>query len=324
MKLPRRKFLNLAAGAATLPAASRFAWADTYPSRPVRLIVGFAAGSTSDIFARLIGQWLSERFGQPFIVENRPGAGSNIAAAAVVNAAPDGNTLLFAASANAIAASLYDNLSFNFIRDIAPVAGTNSNPYVMVVNPSFPAKTVPEFIAYARTNSSKINFGSGGVGTVLHLCGELFKMMAGIDMVHVPNRSGGQLTDLIGGQVQVVFSPPPGAIEQVKAGTLRALAVTAMSRWTAMPDVPTLNEFLPGYEAIGWNGVGAPKGTPAEIIDKLNSAINAGLANPSINARFADLSATTLPGTAADFGKFIAAETDKWAKVIRAAGIKAE
>jgi tripartite-type tricarboxylate transporter receptor subunit TctC len=324
MKLPRRKFLNLAAGAATLPAASRFAWADTYPSRPVRLIVGFAAGSTSDIFARLIGQWLSERFGQPFIVENRPGAGSNIAAAAVVNAAPDGNTLLFAASANAIAASLYDNLSFNFIRDIAPVAGTNSNPYVMVVNPSFPAKTVPEFIAYARTNSSKINFGSGGVGTVLHLCGELFKMMAGIDMVHVPNRSGGQLTDLIGGQVQVVFSPLPGAIEQVKAGTLRALAVTAMSRWTAMPDVPTLNEFLPGYEAIGWNGVGAPKGTPAEIIDKLNSAINAGLANPSINARFADLSATTLPGTAADFGKFIASETDKWAKVIRAAGIKAE
>jgi tripartite-type tricarboxylate transporter receptor subunit TctC len=324
MKFPRRQFLHLAAGAAALPAASRFAWAQTYPSRPVRLVVAFAAGSTTDIFARLMGQWLSERLGQQFIIENRPGASTNIGTVAVVNAPPDGYTLLMVASANASAAALYDKLNFNFIRDIAPVAGTNRNPYVMVVNPSFPAKTVPEFIAYAKANPGKINMGSSGVGTVLHLAGELFKMMTGVDMVHVPYPSGGQLTDLIGGRVQVVFSPLPGTIEQVVAGKLRALAVTSTSRWGAMPDVPTLSEFVPGYETSGWNGIGAPKGTPAEIIDKLNGEINEGLASPSIKARFTDLSATALAGTPADFGKFISAETEKWGKVIRAANIKPE
>jgi tripartite-type tricarboxylate transporter receptor subunit TctC len=324
MKLPRRNFLHLAVGAAAVPAVSRIARAQTYPARPVRIIVVQAGGSTSDIFARLIGQWLSERLGQPFVIENRPGAGGNIAAAAVVNAAPDGYTLLFAASANAIATSLYDNLSFNFIRDISPVAGTNSNPYVMVVNPLFPAKTVPEFIAYAKANPGKINMGSSGVGTTLHLSGELFKFMTGVNMVHVPNRSGGQLTDLIGGQVQVVFSPLPSAIGQINAGQLRALAVTSKSRWGAMPDVPTLSEFVPGYEAIGWNGIGAPKDTSAEIIDKLNGEVNAGLASPSVKARFADLSATALVGTPADFGKLIAEDTEKWAKVVKSAGIKAE
>jgi tripartite-type tricarboxylate transporter receptor subunit TctC len=324
MKLPRRQFLQLAAGAAALPVGSRIARAEAYPTRPVRLIVGFAAGGTADIFARLIGQILSGRLGQPFVIENRPGAGSNIGTAAVVNAPPDGYTLLFVASANAIATTLYDKLNFNFIRDIAPVAGTNSNPHVMVVNPSLPARTVPEFIAYAKVNPGKINMGSSGVGTTLHLSGELFKMMTGVDMLHVPDRSGGQLTDLIGGQVQVVFSPLPSAIGQVTAGELLALAVTSMSRWGAMPDVPTLSEFVPGYEAIGWNGIGAPKGTPLEIIDKLNLAINLGLESPSIKARFADLSATALAGTPADFGKFIGAETEKWGKVIRAANIKPE
>jgi tripartite-type tricarboxylate transporter receptor subunit TctC len=324
MKLPRRTFLHLAAGAAALPAVSRFAWAQAYPSRPVRIIVGFAAGSASDIVARLLGQLLSERLGQPFVVENRPGAGTNLATEAVVRAPADGYALLMVASANSITPTLYDRLNFNFIQDIAPIAGTNSNPYIMVVNPSLPAKTVPEFIAYAKTNPGKINMGSSGVGTVLHLSGELFKMMAGLDMVHVPNRSGGQLNDLIAGQVQVVFSPLPITVEQVRAGRLRALAVTSASRLEAMPDVPTLNEFLPGYETSGWNGVGAPKNTPAEIIEKLNKEINAGLASPGIKARFADLGLTALTGSPADFGKFIAAETEKWGKVIRAAHIKAE
>ena len=324
MKLPRRNFLHLAACAAALPAVSRIAWAQTYPVRPVRLIVGFAAGSTSDIFARLIGQWLSERLGQPFVIENRPGAGSNVATATVVSAPPDGYTLLMIASANSIGATLYDKLNFDFVRDIAPVAGTNSNPYVMVVNPSFPAKTVPEFIAYAKANPGKINMGSSGVGTVLHLSGELFKMMAGVDMVHVPNRGGSQLTDLISGQVQVVFSPLPGTIEQISAGKLRALAVTSVSRWKTMPDVPTLNEFLPGYEASGWNGIDAPKNTPTEIIDKLNKETNAGLASGGLKARFADLSATALAGTPGDFKKFIAEEIEKWAQVIKSAGLKPE
>jgi tripartite-type tricarboxylate transporter receptor subunit TctC len=324
MKLPRRQFLHLAEGAAALPVISGIAGAQTYPSRPVRIVVGFPAGSTTDIFARLIGQWLSERLGRPFVIENRPGAGSNIGTAAVVNAPPDGYTLLMIASSNVIATQLYDNLTFNFIRDIAPVGGTNSNPYVMVVSPSLPARSVPEFIAYAKANPGKINMGSNGVGTTLHLSGELFKMMTGINMVHVPNRSGGQLNDLIGGQVQVVFSPLPSAIGQVGAGELRALAVTSMSRWPTMPDVPTLNEFVPGYEAIGWNGIGAPKNTPAEIIDKLNGVINAGLVSPSIKARFPDLGVTALTGSPADFGKFIADETEKWAKVIRAGNIKPE
>jgi tripartite-type tricarboxylate transporter receptor subunit TctC len=324
MKLPRRTFLHLAAGAAALPAVPRFAWAQAYPSRPVRIIVGFAAGSASDIVARLLGQLLSERLGQPFVVENRPGAGTNLATEAAVRAPADGYALLMVASANSITPTLYDRLNFNFIQDIAPIAGTNSNPYIMVVNPSLPAKTVPEFIAYAKTNPGKINMGSSGVGTVLHLSGELFKMMAGLDMVHVPNRSGGQLNDLIAGQVQVVFSPLPITVEQVRAGRLRALAVTSASRLEAMPDVPTLNEFLPGYETSGWNGVGAPKNTPAEIIEKLNKEINAGLASPGIKARFADLGLTALTGTPADFGKFIAAETEKWGKVIRALNIKAD
>jgi len=286
MKLPRRQFLHLAAGTAALPAVSRFAWAQAYPSRPVRIMVGFAAGSASDIVARLLGQLLSERLGQPFVVENRPGAGTNLATEAVVRAPADGYALLMVASANSITPTLYDRLNFNFIQDIAPIAGTNSNPYIMVVNPSLPAKTVPEFIAYAKTNPGKINMGSSGVGTVLHLSGELFKMMAGLDMVHVPNRSGGQLNDLIAGQVQVVFSPLPITVEQVRAGRLRALAVTSASRLEAMPAVPTLNEFLPGYETSGWNGVGAPKNTPAEIIEKLNKEINAGLVSPGIKARF--------------------------------------
>ncbi len=324
MKLPRRRFLRLAAGAAALPAVSRITWAQVYPARPVRIIVGFAAGSANDIIAGLMGQWLSERLGQPFVIENRPGAGGNIGTEAVVRSPPDGYTLLQIASANAIAATLYDKLNFNFLRDIAPVAGTNRNPVVMVVNPSFPAKTVPEFIAYAKANPGKINMGSSGIGTGTHVSGELFKMMSGVNMTHVPYPSGGQLTDLVGGRVQVVFSPLPGTIEQVSAGKLRALAVTSTSRWGAMPDVPTLSESVPGYETSGWNGIGAPKGTPAEIIDKLNGEINAGLASPGIKARFADLSATALAGTPADFGKFIAEETEKWGKVIKFAGIKPE
>ena len=323
LKLSRRNFLHLAAGAAAIPTLPRLASAQSYPTRPVRLVVGFAAGSTSDIYARLIGQWFSDRLGQPFIIENRPGAGTNIATAGVVNATPDGYTLLLCASANAIGASLYDNLDFNFIRDIAPVAGPISNPYVMVVNPSFPAKTVPEFIAYAKANPGKINFGSAGVGTTLHLAGEMFKQIAGIDMVHVPNRSGTQLTELMGGQVQVVFSPLPSTMELIKAGKLRALAVTSSSRWPTL-DVPAMSEFLSGYEASGWNGLGAPKSTSAEIIGKLNKEWNAALADPNIKARFAALSAVAPEGTPEDFRQFIAEETQKWAKVVRAANIKPE
>jgi tripartite-type tricarboxylate transporter receptor subunit TctC len=281
--------LQLAAGAAALPAVSRIARAQAYPARPVRLMVGFPAGSTSDIYARLVGQWLSERLAQPFVVENRPGAGGNIGTAAVVNAPPDGYTLLMIASANAINATLYERLNFDFLRDIAPIAGPIANPYVMVVNPSFPAKTVLEFVAYAKANPGKINMGSAGVGSTLHLSGELFKLMTGVDMVHVPNRSGTQLTDLIGGQVQVVFNPLPSAIELIRAGKLRGLAVSSASRWPTLPDVPTLNEFVPGYEASGWNGVGVPKNTPIEIVDKLNKETNAGFANSDIKARLADL-----------------------------------
>jgi tripartite-type tricarboxylate transporter receptor subunit TctC len=324
MKLPRRQFLHLAAGAAALPTASRIARAQTYPTRPVHIVVGFPTGSTNDIFARLIGDCLSARLGQPFIIENRAGDGGNIGTAAVVNAAPDGYTLLQVASANAIAVTLYDKLNFNFIRDIAPIAGTNSNPFAMVVNPSFPAKTVPEFIAYAKANPGKVNMASSGIGTGTHLAGELFKTMTSVDMAHVPNHSGGQLNDLIGGQVQVVFSPLPSTIGQISSGVLRALAVTSKSRWGALPDVPTLGELVPGYEAIGWNGIGSPKDTPLEIIAKLNREINVCLTSPEIKARFVELSATAHEGTPADFGKFIADETEKWGKVIRTAGIKAE
>jgi tripartite-type tricarboxylate transporter receptor subunit TctC len=323
MKLSRRKSLHLAAAAAALPAMSRIAFALDYPTRPVRFVVGFPAGSATDIVARLIAQSLSERLGQQFIVDDRPGAGSNLAAEVVVRAEPDGYTLLQVASPNAINASLYDNLSFNFIRDIAPVAGIMRYPYVMVVNSSFPAKTVPEFIAYAEANPGKINMASAGNGTAPHVFGALFMIMTGIKMVHVPYR-GSYFSDLIGGQVQVVFSPLPSTIGYIRAGTLRALAVTTAVRSAALPDVPTVGDFVAGYEASSWQGVGAPRTTPAAIIDTLNRAINVVIADPRIKARLADLGGTVLSGSPADFGKFIADETEKWAKVNKAANIKLE
>jgi tripartite-type tricarboxylate transporter receptor subunit TctC len=323
MKLPRRTFLHLAAGATALPAVSRFAWAQAYPTRPVHWVVGFAAGGGADIVARIMSQWLSERLGQSFIVENRPGASSNIAAEVVAKAPADGYTLLHVTATNAINATLYDNLNFNFIRDIAPVASIDRSPLVMEVNPSVPAKTVPEFIAYAKANPGKINMGSSGNGTTPHLAGELFKFMAGVDMVDVVYKgSAPALTDLLGGQVQVYFDLIIGSIEHIRAGRLRALAVTTATRSAALPDIPTVGEFVPGYEASGWYGVCVPKATPIEILDKLNREINAGLADPKINARIADLGAEPMPTTPAEFGKFIADETEKWAKVIRAANIK--
>jgi tripartite-type tricarboxylate transporter receptor subunit TctC len=325
MKLPRRKFLHLAAGAAALPAVSRFTWAQAYPTRPVRIIVPTAPGGLPDILARLIGPWLSERLGQQFVIENRPGGGGNIGTEAVVRASPDGYTLLMAGTFNAINATLYDKLNFNFIRDIAPVAGIMRVPEVMVINPSVPAKTVAEFIAYAKANPGKINLGSGGIGTPGHVDGELFKMMAGVDLVHVPYRGGGPvMTDLLGGQVQVLFGSTSLTIEQIRAGKLRPLAVTTATRWEGLPDLPTVSEFLPGYEASAWSGVGAPRNTPAKIIDTLNKEINAALANPKMKARIADLGGTVLTGSPTDFGKFIADETEKRGKVIRAANIKAE
>jgi len=325
MKLPRRKFLHLAAGAAALPAVSRIAWAQAYPSRPVRLIVGFAPGGTTDITARLIGQWLSERLGQQFLIENRTGAATNIATEAVVRAPADGYTLLLVTASNAINATLYDKLGFNFIRDIAPVAGIIRYPLVMQVNPSFPAKTVPEFISHAKSNPGKVSYGSGGIGTSIHVASELFKMMAGIDMIHVPYRGGAPaMTDLMGGQIQVVFNPVPESMEHIKAGKLRPLAVTGATRSEALPDVPTVGDFVPGFEASALQGIGAPKDTPAEIVEKLNKEINAGLADPKLKARFADLGATVFVVSPADFGKFVADETEKWAEVIKFAGAKAE
>ena len=321
MKLPRRQLLHLATGAAALAGVSRMAYALDYPSRPVRFVVGFPAGSATDIVARLIAQSLSEQLGQQFIVEDRPGAGSNIAAEVVVRADPDGYTLLQVASPNAINATLYDNLSFNFIRDIVPVAGIMRYPYVVVVNPSFPAKTVPEFIAYAKANPGKINMASAGNGTAPHVFGALFMIMTGVNLLHVPYR-GPYFADLMAGQVQVVFSPLPSTIGYIKAGTLRALAVTTAMRSEAAPDIPALGDFVPGYEASSWQGVGAPKGTPAAIIDTLNSAINAVTADPRMKARLADLGGTVLSGSPADFGKLIADETDKWGKVIKSVGIK--
>jgi tripartite-type tricarboxylate transporter receptor subunit TctC len=325
MKLPhRRNFLRLAAGAATLPAASRAARAQSYPSRPVRWIVGFAPGGGNDIVARLMGQWLSERLGQPVVIENHPGAATNIATETVVRAPPDGYTLLFVATSSAINATLYEKLNFNFIRDIAPVAGIVRIPNVMVVNPSIPARSVPEFIAYTKSNAGKVNMASAGVGTSIHLSGELFKLMTGIDMVHVPYKgSGPALTDLLGGQVQVMFGTMPSLIEYIRAGRLRALAVTTATRSEELPDIPSVSEFVPGYEVSTWYGMSAPMGTPAEVIDKLNNEINAGLADPKLIARLADLGGTVLPGSPADFGKLIADETEKWGKVIRAANIKA-
>jgi tripartite-type tricarboxylate transporter receptor subunit TctC len=325
VKLPRRNFLHLAAGAAALPAVPRIAKAQAYPTRPVRIIVGFVAGGSTDIMARLIGQWLSERLGQPFIIENRPGAGTNIATEAVVHAAADGYTLLLVNPPNAINATLYDKLNYNFIRDIAPVAGIARVANVMLVNPSVPATTVPAFIAYAKANPGKLNMASSGVGSSAHVGGELFKMMTGVNLVHVPYRGASPaLTDLIGGQVQVYFSTMPSCIEYVRAGTLRALAVTTSTRLEVLPDIPPVGDFVPGYEASSWFGGGAPKGTPAEIIDKLNKEINAGLADPKMKARIADLGSEILPGSPADFGKLIADETEKWAKVIKFAGIKPE
>jgi tripartite-type tricarboxylate transporter receptor subunit TctC len=325
MKLSRHQFLYLAAGTAALPAASRIARAQTYPSRPVRIIVGFAAGSAFDILARLIGQRLSERLGQPFIIENRPGAGGNIGTEAAVRARPDGYTFLITGSPDAINATLYDKLNFNFIRDIAPVAGIARAPNVMVVHPSFPAKTVPEFIAYAKANPGRISMASAGIGSATHMSGELFKMMAGVNMVHVPYRGqASALTDLLGGQVQVDFATMPPSIEYVRAGKLRALAVTSAMRSEALPDLPIMGEFLPGYEASLVTGLAVPRNTPAEIIDKLNKEINAALADPTIKAHLADLGGTALAGSPADFGKLIADETDKWRKVIRAGNIKAE
>jgi len=325
MKLPRRNFLHLAASAAALPVVSRFAWAQAYPARPVRVIVPFAPAGDTDLVARLIGQWLSERLGQPFVIENRPGAGTNIGTEAVVRAPADGYTLLLASPPAAINSTLYDKLNFVFLRDIAPVAGVIRAPFVMEVNPSVSAKTVPEFIAYAKANPGKISMASAGIGSGPHVAGELFKMMAAVNTIHVPYRGQGPaLTDLLGGQVQFYFAGIPSSIQYLRTGKLRALAVTTATRSEVLPEIPTLSDFLPGYEASFWGGFCAPKGTPAEIVDKLNKEINAGLADPKMKARIADLGATVLVGSPADFGKHIAEETEKWGKVIRAANIKAE
>jgi tripartite-type tricarboxylate transporter receptor subunit TctC len=325
MKLPRRNFLHLAAGAAALPAVSRITWAQTYPTRPVRLIVPFAPAGASDILARLMGQWLSERLGQQFVIDNRPGGGGNIGTEAVVRAPADGYTLLIVGAWNAINATLYDKLNFNFLRDIAPVASVIRSANVMVVNPSVPAKTAPEFIAYAKANPGKISMASAGIGTPSHVSGELFKMMAGVDMVHVPYRSAGSaLIDLLSGQVQITFPTTVSSIGYIRAGRLRALAVTTATRLEALPDIPTVAEFVPGYEASGWYGIGAPKNTPTEIVDKLNNEINAALADPNMKVSLADLGGTVLALSPGDFGRLIAEETDKWGKVTRASNIKAD
>ena len=325
MNLPRRQFLRLAAGAAALPAASRIAAAQSYPARPVRIIVGFPPGGPNDIVARIIGQWLSERLGQPFVIESRPGGGSNVGTEAVVRAPADGHTLLLASASNAINATLYERLNFNFIRDIAPVAAIIRVPNVMVVHPSVPARGVVEFIAFAKANPGKAIMASPGNGTSGHISGELFKMMTSVNLLHVPYRgSTPALTDLIGGQVQVLFNPLPSTIEYIRAGTLRALAVTAATRSEVLPDTPTVSEFVPGYEASTWFGVGAPKGTPTGIVDKLNNEINAGLADPRMKARLAELGGMILTGSPTDFGTLIADETEKLGKVIRSANIKAE
>ena len=324
MKPPRRRFLKLAVGAVALAAMPRIAWTQTYPSRPVRLVVATPAGGPADVLARLIGQWLSERLGQPFLVENRPGAGTNIATELVVRSPGDGYTLLMANAAGAINATLYEKLGFNFIQDTAAVAGVTRDHLVMAVNPSIPARTVSEFIAYAKGAPGKVNMASGGNGAPSHIAGELFKMMAGVNIVHVPYRGAAPaLTDLIAGQVQVYFGPVPSMVEHFKAGKLRALAVTTASRAEALPDVPTLGEFLPGYEASSWNGIVAPRNTPAAVIEKLNTEINAGLADPKMKARLLDLGSTIFAGPPADFAKFIADETEKWGKVVKFAGIKA-
>ncbi len=326
MKLPhRRNILHLAAGAAALPALSRTALALDYPVRPVHLIVFFAAGGGNDIIARIMGQWLSERLGQQFVIENRPGGGGNIGTEAVVRAAPDGYTLLLVSSSNTTNATLYDHLNYDFIRDIAPVAGISREPNVMVVNPSVPAKSVPEFIAYAKANKGKINYASAGIGSSQHMSGEMFKMMAGIDMVHVPHRgSAPALQSLLGGAVQVMFASMPSSLEFIRAGKLRALAVTTAARSEELPDLQPIGDFLPGYEASVFYGVGTPRNTPPEVVERLNKEINAGLTDLKLRARLTDLGGAPLPGSPAEFAKLIASETEKWAKVIKFANIKAE
>jgi tripartite-type tricarboxylate transporter receptor subunit TctC len=321
VKLPRRQFLHLAAGAVALPALSRIAWAQAYPTRPVRIVVGFPPGTSSDITARLIAEWLSQRLGQQVLVENRTGAGTNIAAETVVQASPDGYSLLWVTQTNAINATLYESLNFNFIRDIAPVAGVIRVPTVMMINPSVPAKTVPEFIAYAKANPDKINMSSPGIGSANHVLGELFQMMTGVKLVHIPYK-GSQFPDLLSGQVQITFNPLPSSLNFINTGKLRALAVTSATRQAVLPDVPTVGEFVPGYEGNAWFGIGAPKNTPKEIVDKLNSEINAGLADPKLSARLIDLGGVPLSVTPAEFGKFIADETEKWGKVVKFAGLK--
>jgi tripartite-type tricarboxylate transporter receptor subunit TctC len=325
MPFPRRRFLQLAAGAVALPAVSRLARAQAYPARPVRLIIGYTPGGSADLTARLMGQWLSERLGQQFLVESRPGAGTNLATEAVVSAPPDGYTLLLVAPANAINATLYEKLNHNFLRDIALVGGINRFPNVMEVNPSVPANTVPEFISYAKAHPGRINMASPGSGTPQHVAGELFKMMTGINMVHVPYRgSAPALTDMIGGQVQVMFDNIPTSIEHIRAGKLRPLAVTSTARSELLPDISTVADFVPGYEASAWYGIGAPKSTPTEIINKLNTTVNAILNDPAVKKRFTDMGATLLPGSAAEFAKYIADETEKWGKVVKFSGAKPE
>jgi tripartite-type tricarboxylate transporter receptor subunit TctC len=325
MEFRRRQILQLLGAAVALPAVSRVAMAQAYPTRPVRLIIGYPPGGSADMTARLMAQWLSERLGQPIVIENRPGAGTNLATEATVHAAPDGYTLILVAPANAINATLYEKLSFNFLRDIAPVAGLIRFPNVVVANPSVPVKTIPEFIAYAKAHPGKLNMASSGNGSTIHMSGELFKMMTGVDLVHVPYRGGAPaLTDLLGGQVQVMFDNLPTSAEYVKTGKLRGLAVTSTTRSDVLPDLPTVNEFVPGYEASAWYGLGAPKGTPAEIVDKLNRTVNAILADPASKARFAELGASVIPGSPADFGKFVADETEKWGKVVKFCGAKAD
>src|SRR5512132_143685 len=325
MKLPRRHFLHLTAGVAAFPALSRVAWAQTYPTQPLRLILGYPPGGSADITARLTGQWLSERLGQPVIIESRPGAATNLATEAVVRAAPDGYTLLLIAPANAINATLYDKLNFNFVRDIAPVAGIIRFPNVVVVNPSVPVKTIPELIAYAKANPGKLNMASSGNGSTIHMSGELFKMLTGTNMVHVPYRGGAPaLTDMLSGQVQVMFDNIPTCAEHVKSGKLRGLAVTSTTRSEVLPDLPLVADFLPGYEASAWYGIAAPKGTPPEIVTALNKAVNEILADPKAKTRFSELGAILLPGSASEFGKLVADETEKWGKVVKFAGAKVD
>jgi len=325
MKLPRRRFLHIAAGAAALPVVSRIARAQAFPTRPVHLIIGYTPGGSADITARLMGQWLTDRLGQTVVIENRPSGGTIIATESVVHALPDGYTLLLVAPANAINPSLYGKLNHDFMRDIVPVGGINRFPNVMEVNPSVPVKTVPEFIAYAKANPGKLNMASSGNGSTIHVSGELFKMMTGVNMIHVPYRGAAPaLTDMLGGQVQVMFDNIPSSIGYLRAGKLRALAVTGATRSPLLPDVPTVGDFIPGYEASAWYGIGAPKDTPAEIVTKLNTEINAGLADPQLKARFAELGAETMPMTPSGFEKFIADETEKWAKVVKFAGIRAD